>query len=117
MQSRTARHGAPRSPIAPLHRGPQAMSASLYGAQTQRAVDNFKVSGRPMPARFLTALAHVKWASAKANEDLGLLEPRLAKAIRDAADEVIAGELDEDDQDDIVWYRAGDAPDYIWWFQ
>ncbi len=66
-------------------------AARLYGAQTQRAVDNFKVSGRPMPARFLTSLAHVKWASAKANEDLGLLEPRLSKAIRDAADEVIAG--------------------------
>ena len=67
-------------------------AARLYGAQTQRAVDNFKVSGRPMPARFLTALAQVKWASAKANEDLGLLEPRLAKAIRDAADEVHRGQ-------------------------
>ncbi len=63
----------------------------LYGAQTQRAVDNFKVSGRAMPARFITALAQIKWSAAKANEGLSLLDARLSKAIRDAADEVIAG--------------------------
>src|SRR5262245_3577266 len=62
----------------------------VYGAQTQRAVDNFKVSGRPMPARFLSALAQIKWASAQANEGLGLLDARIAAAIRAAADEVIA---------------------------
>ena len=63
----------------------------LYGAQTQRAVDNFKVSGRAMPVRFLTALAQIKWAAAKANEGLGLLDAKLAGAIRAAADEVIEG--------------------------
>src|SRR5687767_7280785 len=65
----------------------------LWGAQTQRAVDNFRVSGRTMPARFLSALAQLKWAAARANEDLGLLDPRLAAAIRDAADAVVAGRL------------------------
>src|SRR5262245_18989836 len=63
----------------------------VYGAQTQRAVDNFKVSGRPMPARFIAALAHGKWASAQANEALRLLDARLASAIRAAADDVVAG--------------------------
>lgn len=63
----------------------------VYGAQTQRAVDNFQVSGRTMPTRFLTALAQIKWAAAKANEKLGLLDPKLAGTIRAAADEVIAG--------------------------
>jgi len=63
----------------------------LYGAQTQRAVENFRVSGRAMPARFLRALAEVKLASATANEALGLLDPKLSKAIRAAAEEVVAG--------------------------
>jgi fumarate hydratase class II len=63
----------------------------LYGAQTQRAIDNFRVSGRAMPPRFVRALATVKHAAATANEALGLLEPRLSKAIRDAAEDVVAG--------------------------
>ena len=66
----------------------------LWGAQTQRAFDNFTGSGRPLPRRFGAALAHVMWAAAKANEDLGLLDPKLAKAIRDAADAVVAGKHD-----------------------
>jgi fumarate hydratase class II len=63
----------------------------LWGAQTQRAFENFRVSGRPMPARFVAALAQVKAAAARANEDLGLLDPKLAAAIRAAAEEVAAG--------------------------
>jgi len=63
----------------------------LWGAQTQRALENFRVSGRTMPERFLVALAQIKWASAQANEDLGLLERKLAAAIRDAAQEVVEG--------------------------
>ena len=64
----------------------------LWGAQTQRAKENFRVSGRTMPRGFLVALAQIKWASAKANEELGLLDPALAGAIRAAADEVVAGD-------------------------
>ena len=64
----------------------------MWGAQTQRAVDNFRVSGRPMPGRFLHALAAVKWAAAKANQELGLLRPKMAVAIRRAAEEVLSGQ-------------------------
>src|SRR5512138_108054 len=64
---------------------------ALYGAQTQRAVLNFPVSGmRPYPA-FVWAMAVIKRAAAEVNRDLGLLEPRLAGAIIQAAQEVIEG--------------------------
>jgi fumarate hydratase, class II len=69
----------------------QVPAEALYGAQTQRAVLNFPVSGlRPYPA-FVWAQAAVKRAAAEVNRDLGLLEPRLADAIIAAADEVLAG--------------------------
>jgi fumarate hydratase, class II len=65
---------------------------ALYGAQTQRAVDNFKISGwRPYPA-FVWSMAVIKRAAAEVNRDLGLLDPRLADAIVQAAQEVIDGE-------------------------
>jgi fumarate hydratase class II len=64
---------------------------ALYGAQTQRAVQNFPVSGmRPYPA-FVTAQALIKRAAAEVNRDLGLLDPKLADAIIQAAQEVIDG--------------------------
>jgi fumarate hydratase class II len=64
---------------------------ALYGAQTQRAVLNFPVSGmRPYPA-FVWAQAMVKRAAAEVNRDLGLLDERRAGAIVQAADEVLAG--------------------------
>jgi fumarate hydratase, class II len=64
---------------------------ALWGAQTQRAVENFPVSGRPMPAGFVRAVGLIKWAAAGANRDLGLLEGSLAEAIREAAAEVADG--------------------------
>ncbi len=79
----------------------------LWGAQTQRAVENFRVSGRPMPPRFLHALAHLKWASARANEDLGLLDPRLAAAIREAADAVSQGKHDGEFPIDVFQTGSG----------
>jgi len=70
----------------------QVPADALYGAQTQRAVLNFPVSGlRPYPA-FVWAQVMVKRAAAEVNRDLGLLEPRLADAIIAAADEVLAGQ-------------------------
>ncbi|MGD8177120.1 class II fumarate hydratase [Marinimicrobium sp. ARAG 43.8] len=65
---------------------------ALYGAQTQRAVDNFHISGTPLPPAFIQAVAHIKKAAAQANTALGLLEQPIAKAIMEAADEVIAGQ-------------------------
>jgi len=47
---------------------------ALWGAQTQRAVDNFPVSGLPMPRGFIRALGLIKWAAAGANAELGLLK-------------------------------------------
>ncbi len=72
----------------------QVPSDALWGAQTQRAVDNFPVSGLRMPRSFIAAVGLVKWAAAGANEDLGLLPADVADAVRRAADAVIAGEHD-----------------------
>ncbi len=65
---------------------------ALWGAQTQRAVENFPISGRPMPAEFIRAVGLVKWAAAAANQDLGLLDAPVAEAIRAAADAIAAGQ-------------------------
>jgi len=64
---------------------------ALYGAQTQRAVDNFKFSGRRMPAAFIRRLALIKSAAAGANGELGLLETGIVEAIVDAAGDIMAG--------------------------
>jgi fumarate hydratase class II len=64
---------------------------ALWGAHTQRAVQNFPISGLTMPAAFIAALALVKQAAARANRHLRLLEPRMAEAIEAAAAEVAAG--------------------------
>jgi fumarate hydratase class II len=58
---------------------------ALYGAQTQRAVDNFPISDLRFPRAFIRALALIKGAAAAVNHDLGLLEADLSKAIQDAA--------------------------------
>ncbi|WP_444984725.1 class II fumarate hydratase [Halomonas mongoliensis] len=68
---------------------------ALYGAQTQRAVNNFQVSGQPMPAAFIHAIARIKLAAAQVNAELGLLDPARAEAISTAAEAVIRGEHDE----------------------
>jgi len=67
----------------------------LYGAQTARAVRNFPISGRGIGREMIRALALVKRAAAEVNRELGQLEPELAGAIVSAADEVIAGGLDD----------------------
>ncbi len=67
---------------------------ALYAAQTQRAVQNFPISGlRPWRA-FIWSMAAIKRAAAEVNRDLGLLDPDLAQAIMQAADEVLAGTWD-----------------------
>ncbi|HEU5001422.1 MAG TPA: class II fumarate hydratase [Actinomycetota bacterium] len=80
-------------------------AGALYGAQTQRAVENFPLSSWRFGRRFIRALGHVKWAAAQANEELGLLEPRLAGAIREAAQEVVDGR--HDDQFVIDVFQTG----------
>ncbi len=67
---------------------------ALYGAQTQRAVENFPISGIRFSREFIRALGEIKLAAARANLDLGFLDPVLASAIVRAAREVIDGALD-----------------------
>lgn len=68
---------------------------ALYGAQTQRAVENFPVSGLRLPAPFIHALGLIKFAAARVNAEVGLLPARRAEAIAQAADEVARGQHDE----------------------
>lgn len=67
-------------------------ASALYGAQTQRAVDNFRLSGIPLPGGFIASLGLIKAAAARANADLGLLEPAMAAAIWAAATAIANGE-------------------------
>lgn len=80
---------------------------SWYGAQTQRAVDNFGVSPFRLPEEFIRALALVKQAAAITNRSLGSIEPRLADAITAAAQEVIEGRLDGEFPVDV--FQTGSA--------
>ena len=68
---------------------------AYWGAQTQRAVENFPVSGLTFGRRFVRALGVVKKAAAEANHELGLLPEETSEAIIEAADEVIAGHHDD----------------------
>jgi len=85
----------------------QVPSARMWGAQTQRALTNFTVSGRRMRPRFLEALAAIKWAAAGANESLGLLDKQKAGAIRAAADEVLAGKHEAEFPLDVFQTGSG----------
>ncbi|MBZ2169096.1 MULTISPECIES: class II fumarate hydratase [Marinobacter] len=78
---------------------------ALWGAQTQRAVENFPVSGLAMPAGFIAAVAHIKWAAAEANASLGLLENEQRDAIVSACQTLIEGEYA--DQFPVDRYQTG----------
>ena len=65
---------------------------ALYGPQTQRAVENFHISGVPLPGGFISSLGLIKAAAARANGDLGLLEPTMADGIAAAATSIANGE-------------------------
>jgi fumarate hydratase class II len=80
-------------------------TGALYGAQTQRAVENFPISGQRFPRRFIQALGLVKRAAALTNGELGQLDGRLSKAIAEAAGEVEEGRWDQEFVLDI--YQTG----------
>ena len=67
---------------------------ALWGASTQRAVENFPVSGMRMSRPFIHALGSIKAAAARINQELDLLDPKAARAIQDAAEEVAEGRHD-----------------------
>lgn len=78
---------------------------AYWGAQTQRAIENFQVSKRPMPLDFIYALATVKLACAQANKELGLLEETKANAIIQACKEILDHKFD--DQFPVDVYQTG----------
>ena len=80
---------------------------AYYGAQTQRAVDNFPVSGIPFSRGFIEALGLVKKNAAKVNAELGEIEEGVAEAIQKAASEVAEGKFDEDFPIDIFQTGSG----------
>ena len=80
---------------------------AYYGAQTQRAVDNFPVSGIRFPRVFIRALGLTKKCAAQVNADLGLLDTQLAGSIVAAAGEVTVGKMDEQFVVDIFQTGSG----------
>jgi fumarate hydratase class II len=80
---------------------------ALYGAQTQRAVQNFPISGLTMPRGFIRALGLIKSAAAGVNGELGVLKKTESRAIRRAAERVAAGEFDREFPIDVFQTGSG----------
>ena len=80
---------------------------ALWGAQTQRAVENFPISGYTMPREFIAALGLVKQAAARANRELNLLDAHTAEAVDAAAAEVAAGRHQRDFPLDVFQTGSG----------
>jgi fumarate hydratase class II len=80
-------------------------ASALYGAQTQRAVENFPISGEGLEPAQIVALARIKRAAALVNKELGIVDGAIADAIVAAADELIAGQ--HHDQFPIDTYQTG----------
>ncbi|NOX89114.1 MAG: class II fumarate hydratase [Calditrichaeota bacterium] len=81
-----------------------------YGAQTQRASENFRIGRERFPAEFIRAHAIVKKAAARVNRKLGSLDKRIAESVEKAADEVIAGKLD--DHFPLVIWQSGSGTQF-----
>ena len=80
---------------------------ALYAAQTQRAVENFPISGNTITPHHIAALGHIKRAAALANLELGVIDEATSKAIVTAADEVIAGKHNDEFPIDIFQTGSG----------
>jgi fumarate hydratase class II len=80
---------------------------ALWGAQTQRAVENFPISGQRFGRRFICALGMIKGAAAVANAELGLLDEVISEAIVDACQEIVEGEWDDHFPIDIFQTGSG----------
>lgn len=80
---------------------------ALYGPQTQRAINNFPISGLVMPREFIRALGLIKSAAAYVNADLGLLPQDMAKSIQRAADAVAKGNYDAQFKVDVFQSGSG----------
>ncbi len=82
-------------------------SNALYGAQTQRAINNFPISNTPMPSTFIKALCYVKQACAESNQQLGLLSDDKTKAIQAATQAVIQGDYSQHFPIDVFQTGSG----------
>src|SRR5512143_4321523 len=80
---------------------------ALFGAQTQRAIQNFQISGLKPRQAFIWSMATIKRAAAEVNRDLGLLDPERAEAIVQAAQEVIDGKWNDQFVVDPIQAGAG----------
>ena len=80
---------------------------ATYRAQTQRAVENFQISGSGISSHHIAALAQIKRAAAQANSEHGVIDAERAQAIQAAADRVIAGEFDHDFPIDVFQTGSG----------
>jgi fumarate hydratase class II len=81
--------------------------SAYYGAQTQRAVQNFPISGLRFPREFIRALGLIKRAAAQVNLELGFISPEIAEAISQAAGEVVEGKFDDQFPVDIFQTGSG----------
>src|SRR6187551_1352512 len=81
--------------------------AQLWGGETRKAVENFPVSGEPIPAPVARWLGRIKAASARANAELGLLDLEKADRIAAAGDRVAAGEFDDEFPIDVFQTGSG----------
>jgi fumarate hydratase class II len=79
----------------------------LWGAETEKAIGNFPVSGEPIPAAVAHWLGRIKAAAARANADLGLLDRELAERIAAAGDRVARGEFDDQFPIDVFQTGSG----------
>ena len=85
----------------------QTSARELWGAETRKAVENFPVSGEPIPASVVRWLGRIKAAAARANAELGLLDADKAERIAAAADRVAAGKLDDQFPIDVFQTGSG----------
>ncbi len=83
------------------------VAEELWGAETRKAVDNFPVSGEPVPVPVIRWLGRIKAAAARVNAELGLLEADIAERVAAAGDEVAAGEHDEQFPIDVFQTGSG----------
>src|SRR5437764_5869204 len=79
----------------------------LWGGETRKAVENFPVSGQPIPAPVARWLGRIKAAAARANAELGLLDAEKAERIAAAGDRIAAGELDDQFPIDVFQTGSG----------
>lgn len=85
----------------------QVPKTALYGAQTQRALDNFTISNLTLPPRFIHAVVHIKKAAALTNRELGLLDEDISWAICAACDSIIAGRYQDQFPVDVFQTGSG----------